>query len=403
MLERNLIRSLMIRQNYLEYRNYLDPKDFNRELIPVLLSLDKWHKNNNGDLDIDDFCNHYFADNPNNLDLYKQFFDALSKTDVKESAKSLLEGFKRKQLCEELSVTAYEVAEGKKSFEDLLRLTEAIKKPVADDKFDYVPDDLESVLDVAVRQNGLRWRLKTLNLILGSLRPGDFGFFYARPETGKTALLASEVTFMAEQLSENSPPILWFNNEEQGSKVKIRQYQASCGVTLAQLLSDPKKYQQEYLKRTKGKIMLVDSGDISKYMIEKYIDKFGASLIIVDQLDKINGFKADREDLRLGAIYQWSREIAKRGCPFIGVCQADGSGEGELFLTMANVANSKTSKNAEADWIVGIGIKDEPGHEFIRGLAACKNKLLGDQDSDPQLRHGKRLVTIRPDIMRYED
>jgi replicative DNA helicase len=72
------------------------------------------------------------------------------------------------------------------------------------------------------------WRLKSLNTALGSLRMGDFGFVFARPETGKTTFLASEVTFMAEQTEGN---ILWFNNEEQGGKVKSRCYQATLGLT----------------------------------------------------------------------------------------------------------------------------------------------------------------------------
>ena len=29
-------------------------------------------------------------------------------------------------------------------------------------------------------------------------------------------------------------------------------------------------------------------------------------------MDKIKGFKADRNDLELKAIYQWAREIAKK-------------------------------------------------------------------------------------------
>ena len=54
---------------------------------------------------------------------------------------------------------------------------------------------------------GLRWRLGSLNRMLGSLRKGDFGFIFARPETGKTTFLASEVTNFATQLEQ---PILWF-------------------------------------------------------------------------------------------------------------------------------------------------------------------------------------------------
>jgi len=127
-------------------------------------------------------------------------------------------------------------------------------------------------------------------------------------------------------------------------------------------------------------------------------------LIIFDQIDKITGFEADREDLKLGAMYQWARELAKEfDCPIIAVCQADGTGEGQKWLTMGNVANAKTAKQAEADWIVGIGKVPDTGYEAVRYLHASKNKLAGDEDSDPSLRHGKCEVLIKADIARYDD
>lgn len=98
---------------------------------------------------------------------------------------------------------------------------------VQEDEPLFVTDDLEVLASEVLTTPGLRWRLKTLNEIFGSLRKGDFGFVFARPETGKTTFLASETTYMAEQLSDDAGPILWFNNEEQGNKVKIRCYQAS--------------------------------------------------------------------------------------------------------------------------------------------------------------------------------
>jgi hypothetical protein len=45
------------------------------------------------------------------------------------------------------------------------------------------------------------------------------------------------------------------------------------------------------------------------------------------------------------------------------ICQADGTGEGQKWLTMSNVANAKTSKQAEADWILGIGKVNDPGYD----------------------------------------
>jgi hypothetical protein len=70
---------------------------------------------------------------------------------------------------------------------------------------------------------------------------------------------------------------------------------------------------------------------------------------------------------------------------------------------MDNVAESKTSKQAEADWILGLGKTHELGMEFNRYLHLSKNKLSGDDDTDPSLRHGKLEVLIQPDVARYCD
>ena len=99
----------------------------------------------------------------------------------------------------------------------------------------------------------------------------------------------------------------------------------------------------------------------------------------------------------------WAREIAKGYCPLIAVCQAGASGEGKRWLSMDDVANAKTAKQAEADWILGIGKTHDISEEYMRHLVLCKNKLTGDDDTDPNLRHGRQSVRINPMIARYED
>jgi hypothetical protein len=137
--------------------------------------------------------------------------------------------------------------------------------------------------------------------------------------------------------------------------------------------------------------------------VESICEKEHPALIVFDQIDKVVGFKADRDDLVLGAVYQWARELAKAYCPVIGVCQADGTAEGVKWLTMAHVANAKTSKQAEADFILGIGRSNDAGYEMVRHFAISKNKLVGDEDTLPDRRHDKWDVLIAPMIARYKD
>jgi hypothetical protein len=273
----------------------------------------------------------------------------------------------------------------------------------------FITDDLDELYEHTEKRMGFRWRLNWLNKSLGSLRKGDFGFIFARPETGKTTFLTSEVTNFAEQIQsrvengETVGPIIWFNNEQGGDLVKLRLFQALLGATLTEVYGAREQNKHMYNKLGGQHIKLYDSAAIHCKQVEYLCKELQPSLIVFDQIDKIKGFTDDREDLRLGSIYIWAREIAKTYCPVIGVCQSDASGEGKKWLTMENVANAKTAKQAEADWILGIGKSHAETDEYLRFLNINKNKLLGDADSDPALRHGRTTVMIKPEIARYVD
>jgi len=295
-----------------------------------------------------------------------------------------------------------EVTEGRKNFQDILDHVSGIDMdaPMEEEEILFVSDDLEELYDKQVRTPGLKWRLKCLNQSLGSLRQGDFGFIFARPETGKTTFLASEVSYMCNQKEGN---VLWFNNEEQGEKVMLRCIQATLGLNDTELSADLKGNKEKYYALTNRQIKIVDRASLHKSDVEKICDKIKPSLIIFDQIDKVKGFDEGRTDLTLGVLYQWARELAKTYAPVIAVCQADGTGEGIKWLNMGHVANAKTAKQAEADWILGIGKTHDEGFELMRYLNISKNKLVGDSNSLPELRHGKFDVIIKSDNGRYED
>lgn len=405
MVELSILKSFLTRENYTLYRNYLSESNLPKDILPVLRGIDLWYKNNTDDPSLEDIANLTFAAGvpEKEQELIRGFLTGIGKADGSRSVKTLLERFKTERICTDLSLAAYDASRGSKSVLEVLELAGklSVEQP---DEISYVTDDLETILDDTVRVPGLRWRLNCLNRSLGSLRKGDFGFVFARPETGKTTFLASEVTHMAGQLGEDSGPVLWFNNEEQGKKVKLRCFEAALSATKARLLAETARAKAEYTKRTGNKIKIIDDDQtISRGFVESVCAKEKPSLILFDQIDKIKGFKADREDLAMGAIYQWSRELAKKYSPVIGVCQADGTAEGEAWLHMGHVANAKTAKQAEADFILGIGKKHDPGLEFVRFINISKNKLIGDQDTMPGLRHSKLEVLIEPEIGRYKD
>lgn len=341
-----------------------------------------------------------------NIDMgvYEPILLRVSQATPDEAAiEGFLASLRERMVASKIAFAALDVAEGKAAPEALRDLLapymEASSADSSMPKESFVSDDINVLYENAVKGGGLRWRLKTLNRALGPLRKGDFGFIFARPETGKTTFLASEVTFMAGQVDRT---VLWINNEEQGDKVGIRCFEAALGATLEQILGHRERANTKYRELTGGRLKIIDNATISRRDIEQLCRSLDPALIVIDQLDKIKGFDGDREDLRMGAIYQWARELAKAHAPVIGVSQSDGSGEGIKYLTMGNVANAKTSKQAEADWILGIGVNFND-HPAVRGLSICKNKLLGGEESVPKMRHAKFDVLIEPEIGRYKD
>ncbi len=337
-------------------------------------------------------------------ELYHAIFANIKESKVEgDLVGNLLTSLQTKQRLTDLAVAAYEAAGGREEIgtvQDLARQMVDSPDEHASEQVAFVTDDLDVIYNQVVKEPGLRWRLKSLNQSIGSLRKGDFGFVFARPETGKTTFLASECSFMASQAA---APVLWFNNEEQGEKVMLRCYQATLGAPLEKLFSSIDGAKKEFQKITGGRLKIVDAVSVGRREAEDICRQVQPALIVFDQIDKIKGFTSDRDDLVLGAIYQWARELAKMYCPVIGICQADGTAEGVKWLTMAHVANAKTSKQAEADWILGIGRSNDPGYEMVRHFHVSKNKLVGDEDSLPDMRHGNWDVLIEPSIARYRD
>jgi len=352
--------------------------------------------------DIDIFYNTEYMLKEQERKELKLLLETVYQQDItnKDALIGLLDEHRHRAIAGEVALVSLDVESGKKPVQDLLDLLDKFEqKELELDVSTPVEMDLEKLYNSQVATPGLRWRINWLNQALGSLRKGDFGFIFARPETGKTTFLASEVTHMVAQ---TEGEVLWFNNEEQGNKVAIRCYQAALGIEQSFLFDDRDRRQRQYVAATGNRIKILDFEDSnSKTKIENILKNSNPALIIFDQIDKIKGFKGDRNDLELKAIYQWAREVAKTYAPVIAVSQASGEAEGKVFLTMDMVDGSKTAKQGEADWIMGIG-KEQDNTSRTRYFNIVKNKLIGDADTMPDLRHGSTQVLIKPEIARYE-
>ena len=400
---------LLSYNNYIKYNSLINVnslKELHKEIYYLFTTIKELQENTPANYSVDEFAVYFYTKYPAARDnaAYEALLTQAKALNISElAADKVLHAVQQRASAVALSEAAFKFTQGYGSPDEIKTLYEAfngLPEDVSDDT-EYVTTDLEELVTGAILTPGLRWRLDCLNKSLGSLRKGDFGFLFARPESGKTTFIASEVSFM---LTQTDKPIIHFNNEEQGSKVMLRYYQAFFGVDLQTLIGNAAYYKMEWAKAIGPRLKLVDNAMLSKANVEKILkDISDVSLIVFDQIDKIKGFEADRNDLALGARYQWARELAKTYAPTIGICQADGSGEGQKWLTMQNVADAKTAKQAEADWIAGLGKTHDHNEESIRFINISKNKLSGDKDTRSDLRHGRFEVLIQPNIARYKD
>lgn len=401
---------LLNKDRYNKYNSLINEKELKentKELYYIYQCIKELHSLYEKDIELKELQAFFYAKYPNASK--DAAYDALfSQADLHAAmdgamAELVLSKVRERRLSLNISEAAYNLAQGIGTQEQLSTLFKELDdthaSPLASG-YEAESLDLDALITSSYNKPGIRWRLDFLNKSLGSLRSGDFGMLIKRPEAGGT-LFAADVASNA--LDQVDSPVIWFNSEEANNKVLLRVYQSYFGVSLQQLIGNAGYYKEEFLRKNKGKFLFFGLERCNKADTEAIIREHKPALVLYDQISKTKGFDADRLDLQLGDIFQWARELAKEGHAGVAIHQADGTAEGQKWLGMQHVANAKTAIQAECDWILGMGHTSDPNEEAIRFLSISKNKLLGDEDSIPELRHGRTEVLIQKDIMRLKD
>jgi replicative DNA helicase len=397
------------KDTYLRFKQYIKPHLVSQEAYQILDDMDEWFATNNT-VDWKKFAVWFKIVKhpmykPDKMLVYDKVFNDLEgyipDDDLQDKiAKVLVD----RDFATRIADKTLRIAEGseKDKMDDILDLIDQYKTESnyteGVESF-IVSHDISATL-TDTHTGGLNWRLEGLQNNLGAARKGDFIVVAARPDSGKTTFLASEATYMAPQMEEEQN-VIWFNNEEGGSKVKNRIVQAALELTDAEMLADISKVKDDYVDMMGrlDKIVIVDRADIGIHDIRVVLDNYNPGLIIFDQLWKVNGFgsKSSNEVARITSLYNWGREVAKEYAPVITVHQADGSAEGEMWLTQNQLYLTKTAGPGEADAIIGIGRRHDPTEENTRYFNIPKNKMKTGAGS----RNGRFVSEIDPARARF--
>ena len=409
------------KENLYKYRRYIKPHVVVKETNIILDGMDKYYKTFPAltEFNWESFSAFLIADQSKRLtdDAIVKLRLTLTKAKSfvphhahEEVIKSLIELDYLAQIMEECE----KVKEGSSDLEHVhILATSALKdveRYIEKDEL-FVSADLSAIAD-RITSTGLEWRLDVLNRSLGPLRSGNFVIVAARVEVGKTTFLASEVSYLAQQLPKDRP-VVWVNNEEESSVVFFRIVQAALGQESSLIIANTPAAMSRYTELMGGN---KDKIRVTKDMnnardLETLFREVNPGLIVFDQLDKVDGFNKsdDREDIKLGKIYKWARELARTYGPVIAASQLSATAvdlKDPPFIGLDALRGSKTDKPGEADVVITLGKYKEPKspeEEMIRTINVPKNKLPGGGAKHMESeRHGQFLVTIDPIRARFE-
>lgn len=400
----DVLSALSEREAYERYARFIKRSSLNQQAYTIFEAMGTWLQNNPTKARVDwrGFAAWFLLVRHAKLKedqqaVYKGLLESMVDRQAGEDLDSLMEGLAKRDYGAQIAELALRMADGDHGV-TMTHIAEKLEEyREATGKLDALDKDIGefSIADLdSATTGGYNWRMKALRASLGPVRRGDLIVLATRPDTGKTTFLASEGTFMGEQM-EQEDCILWLNNEEQGSKVRRRIVQAAIGWTSAEMNDDPAGAMAEY-SATVGhpqRIIVFDRAKIHTKDVEALCKKHRPKLIIFDQLRKVHGFDNEDEVSRQELLYNWARELAKEWAPVINVTQLGAGGAEKKYIGMEEIFGAKTGPQGEADAIITMGRLSSEGNQ--RYIYVPKNKLL--TPGDPTKRNGKWEVTIDPD------
>lgn len=382
MIELALLQGLGNRDNFNKYRFLLNPKTLSIQSLTLLKDYEVYFDTfDHSQIDPNTFVTFFFNTRHPYLDEktiqeYKEIFNRLENIDNKQEIDVIFKGFEQQEFYHELKRNLdnnLDINELQSKVQEFL-----IKLPSKD--VDDEDMDIKHALEQTTRENGLNWRCQALrNIFKGGLILGDFGIIAGFVGSGKTSFMASESSYMAQQLKDEER-IYWLSNEGDRSSILPRLYSATLNATEDKLRQFPEKAQEKYIKLMKGdknRVIIKNIQGWSAKNIEELILQKKPKLVIIDLLDHVNGFDkySSKESSfeKYNKLYQWAREMATKHCPILGVSQLNGEGEDNMYPKMSQLRGSRVDKQAAATFQLGIG--QLIGDEDTRYLSITKEKM----------------------------
>lgn len=409
-MDLTILAALSSRASYDKYSRFVKTTSLGEDSYALFLAFGEWFKihPNSDHINWNSFGAWYSlvvaSKMPKDkLKVHKELIRILSTQEtLDDDVTALMQGLAKRDYASRIGDLALRISDGEKGeFSQIEELLADYNTSVGKlDRLDgtigrFSLEDLRSS-----REPGLEWRLEALNEGYGDLRKGDLVVFGKRPDSGGTTFLASEVTYMAEQLAEDEQ-VLWVNNEERGSKVRSRIVQSAVGWEREKFEANDEAAMKEFFARMgrEDRIVVFDKSDATAYDVDRLVGKHKFGLIVVDQGWKMRGFDNDSEVQRQTRIANWLREISKAVAPVVAVYQASTEAEGKRWINQAQLYFSGTGVQGEADLIITMGRDFTSGNS--RWLWLPKNKSQTPRNQ--KMRNGRWEIVLEADRARFKE
>lgn len=270
---------------------------------------------------------------------------------------------------------------------ELGRLTaEAKQRMKQASALDYIDEDVVKILDEEAGDYGVKLPTLLLSQSIKGMLGGASVAVAARPDKGKTSLIAKIVTHAAPQLSqffEKDRCILWLNNEGAGRRIIPRVYQAAldCNVDELRAKANAGTLIDEYVAKVgrRDMVRIKDMHGANLAEIEQVIEAVKPAIVVGDMVANFKlpggeggGNKTDGVEER----WQIMREMAViHDFIHFGTVQISAEGGNMLYPPYSALKDSKTGIQGAVDVILTMGALDDARAQYQRGLATTKNKF----------------------------
>lgn len=398
-LATSIVKLFTERSNIEKYYSLIERKRFSQDLKKIIEMFHEYFEKYEEDTYINQKKFILWADTNNkfsNSDIRFKCIEYLEDEDYldEEEQQIIIERLNNDLRVEELKtiISDYENGREINLKEDIKHQVELFDEHVINKNVDYVQTSINELFKKDIDKTGFKWAIDKLNNSMTPLQPGDFGIIAARPDSGKTSFIASQVVNFAKQTDK---PILWLNNEGINDKIKQRCVQSSLRKNVPEIIDMIEQgvcLDSEYEEATIGgdkKIQIVGIHGKTSTYIEKLIENVKPSIIIFDMIDNVkfighNHLSGTRTDQILETMYQWARNLGViHNCVVLATSQVSSDGEGMAFPTLGMLKDSKTGKQGACDFCLMIGRKNDNSN--YRYLSLPKNKLaVSGKPIDPR-------------------